>query len=43
MLVGHKSFNDIEYVFTTVTLLVTVGAFAYILNNISNILDAINK
>ena len=43
MLVGHRSFNNIEVVFTFMTLLVTVGAFAYILNNISNILDAINK
>ena len=43
MLVGHKSYNDIEVVFTFITLLMTVGAFAYILNNISNILDAINR
>lgn len=38
MLIGTKGFTFPEVVFVTLTLLVTVGVFAYLLSTISSII-----
>lgn len=43
MLVGPVGNTLIEIIFTSFTLIGTVGIFAYILNNISNIIEEMNK
>ena len=43
MLIGSQVYNKVETIFSTLTLFVTVGMFAYILNNVSMILEAMNK
>ena len=43
MLVQSDGHTKIEILFANLTLLLTVGFFAYILNNISMILEEINK
>lgn len=43
MLIGVKGETHIETLFTVTTLMITVGAFAYIISKISMILEEINK
>ncbi|KRX01126.1 Cyclic nucleotide-binding protein [Pseudocohnilembus persalinus] len=43
MLIGSKGNNFLESWFTTITILLTVGVFAYTISQISNIIDDINK
>ena len=43
MLIGTKGSTIYETLYTTLTLLFTVAIFAYILNNISEILTELNK
>lgn len=43
MLIGSKGNNFIESWFTTITILLTVGVFAYTISEIANIINSINK
>lgn len=43
MLIGAKGHNFLESWFTTITILLTVGVFAYTISEIANIINDINK
>lgn len=43
MLIGSKGNNFLESIFTTTTVLLTVGVFAYTISEIANIIDDINR
>ncbi len=43
MLIGASGYTFTEITFTTTLLFVTVGIFAYLISNISSIIDDINK
>lgn len=43
MLIGTKGWNFYEHLFTTITLFLTVGVFAYTINAIGTIIDNINR
>lgn len=43
MLVGTEGVTPIEVTFTIITLLLTVGVFAYLISKISMIIEEINK
>ena len=43
MLIGTKGDTFVEVTFVTFVLYVTVGIFAYLISNISTIIDDINK
>lgn len=43
MLIGTKGITFVETLFTTTTLLMTVGVFAYLISTISMILEELNK
>lgn len=43
MLIGSKGNNFLESWFTTITILLTVGVFAYTISEIANIIDDINR
>jgi hypothetical protein len=43
MLIGTRGYNFMETLFTTITVLLTVGMFAYVVSTIGDILDQINK
>lgn len=42
-IIGSKGNNFIESWFTTITILLTVGVFAYTISEIANIINSINK
>lgn len=43
MLIGVKGESHLETTFTVVTLMITVGVFAYLISKISMILEELNK
>lgn len=43
MLIGSHGETFIEILYLTLTLLITVGVFAYLLSNISNIIEDIDR
>ena len=43
MLVGPSTNNGYEVLFTSLLLYATVGVFAYLISEINNILEEINK
>lgn len=43
MLIGSKGNNSLETWFAILTILLTVGVFAYTISEIANIIDDINK
>lgn len=42
MLIGSKGYNFLESWLTIITVLLTVGVFAYTISEIANIIDDIN-
>lgn len=43
MLIGTSGITSIEVLFTIISLLMTVGVFAYLISKISMIIEEINK
>jgi hypothetical protein len=43
MLIGTRGYNYLETSFTTISVLLTVGVFAYVIQSIGQILEDINK
>jgi hypothetical protein len=43
MLIGTRGYNLYETCFTTMTVLLTVGMFAYVVSTIGAILDQMNR